>query len=81
MVTRQDFRKARLYEQMVGSASVNVIVFTQLNPACIWLGVDMKEAQAWISSKRAAFLPASTDCLYSGPFKNASSGIFPVIFS
>lgn len=51
VVTRQDFRKARLYEQMLGSASVNVIVFTQLNPACIWLGVAMKEAQASISSK------------------------------
>lgn len=59
IVTTQDFRKARLYERMVASVSINVIVFNQLDHACTWLGIGAEEAQTWISAKRAQLLSAA----------------------
>jgi len=52
VVASDHFDEARKYEQAVASAGLVVIVFTQVQSACSWLGVDYASAQAAIGELR-----------------------------
>ncbi|UCD52621.1 MAG: hypothetical protein JSW27_08280 [Phycisphaerales bacterium] len=40
-----DFEKGKVWEAEVRKHGVNAIVFNNLEVACIWLGIDLKETQ------------------------------------
>ena len=42
VVTSNEFDRARMFEQVSKSLGANIIVFNDLEPACLWLGVDRK---------------------------------------
>lgn len=62
VVAPKNFQKAKLYERRTASLSMNVIVFNQIDHACIWLGVETRKVQEWIASRRTALL-SSSGCL------------------
>ena len=45
-----DFDMAKSWEAQSRQHGVNTIVFNNLEVACIWLGIDLKEAQALLDS-------------------------------
>lgn len=59
IVASKNFQRAKMYESKTAPALLNVIVFNEMNHACTWLGVNKKEAQEWIDSKRAELISSS----------------------
>jgi hypothetical protein len=41
----EDFEKGKVWEAQVRKHGVNAIVFNNLEVACLWLGIDLKETQ------------------------------------
>ncbi len=46
IVANSLFEKAKIFERIVSGYSPSVIVFNDLDTACVWLGVDVKTAKA-----------------------------------
>ena len=53
IVAHGAFHQALLYEQLISPYEPSVIVFHNLNTACIWLGADSESAAQAIKSLRA----------------------------
>lgn len=52
LIASEEYEKGRLYEYAMRSKGINVIVFTNIIPACTWLGISYAEAAAWINKTR-----------------------------
>jgi hypothetical protein len=52
IIALDEFHKGRQYEFAVRSMGVNVIVFTNLQTACVWLGICPEEASEWLAKAR-----------------------------
>jgi hypothetical protein len=52
IIAMDQFHKGRQYELAVRSMGVNVIVFTSVQTACVWLGICPIEASEWLAKKR-----------------------------
>ena len=61
VVASDHFDEARKYERAVASAGLVVIVFTQVQSACSWLGVDYVSTQAAIGELRRELRDATAD--------------------
>ena len=59
VVAEQEFQIAKKYESKAMRLAIDVIVFNEIDNACTWLGVNMREAQQWIHSKRVDLLSSS----------------------
>lgn len=54
VVTNDEFDRARMFEQMSKPLGANIIVFNDLDPACLWLGVDRKLVDVEFRMMKAA---------------------------
>ncbi len=53
LVSDQAYGLARTYERVAGKYGINVIVFTSLDVACRWLGVDMEVVEKFVNRARS----------------------------
>jgi hypothetical protein len=60
IVAGKEFDKASLYGRLAEREKVNVIVFTTIHTACVWLGVDEPEVRKWLERTYTELLGSST---------------------
>jgi hypothetical protein len=56
IVSGKEFDRASLYAQLTEPHQINVIVFSTINTACLWLGVNETEVREWLERTRAKLL-------------------------
>jgi hypothetical protein len=59
IVAGKDFEKASLYGRLADREKINVIVFTTINTACVWLGVNEPEIRKEIKRIQSELLGES----------------------